>query len=257
MTLRDDSWTWLLVVIVLVGPTVLGGCDSADPDEPGSVSVVLRPMVDASTLTLNELQYVNAAGNRYSVTRLEYILSEVMLIQDDGTRVLLASAHYSTLADEATHRFTTDAVPSGAYTGFAFTFGLRGDVNVLGSLPNTAAYNNMTWPAQLGGGTERYHYMRLEGRYQKADTTMSTFLVHTGPTGGEDNSISLTLPLNLDVSSDGGEITLEMNVSEWFTNPTTYDFSDYEGRIMGNQPAQTLLRANGASVFSVHNTSAN
>ena len=98
------------------------------------------------------------------------------------------------------------------------------------------------------GTTERYHYMRFEGRYG----TDGTFRIHNGPSGGGDYSFAVTLPINLEVDGNTASVQIDMNLDQWLTAPNVWDFDDY-GMIMGNQGAQSLLQENGASVFSVHN----
>jgi len=238
-----------LVVFFLL---VVAGCDSVDDEAAsGRVVLVLDHTVGDEALALDEIRYTNAAGNRYGVTLLEYILTDIALHKADGTQVPLRAAHYVNAADGATHRFAVEAIPAGTYTGVSFTVGVTGPDNTFGALPNTTDFANMVWPAQMGGGTERYHYMRFEGRYEQAEGAPASFLVHTGPTGGNDNSISPALAADFAVGGADREIRVQMDLGAWLAQPNVYDFRAHEGMIMGNQAAQAMLQANGASVFSV------
>lgn len=227
----------------------LPGCDSSDAEEPGTVTFVLSHSVDDEALVTNQMQYTSAAGHTYGVSLLEYLISDVTLVREDGTEVVVAPVHYRNANDPATLQLIASDVPAGRYTNVAFTFGVNGEDNVFGSLPRTTSYDNMMWPAMMpmgDGTTERYHYMRLEGTYDAS----GAFLIHAGPSGGGDYSYEVTLPVDLDVDGNAWEVVLQMNVNEWLTGPNTWDFDDY-GVIMGNPSAQALLKANGSSVFSV------
>ncbi len=133
-------------------------------------------------------------------------------------------------------------VPGGQYAALRFTFGVPADR----TLPNTSDFNNMAWPAGMGGG---HHYMRLEGLYSDGDETLA-FLSHTGPSGGEDYTFSVELPLSLSVDGDAVDIHVVMDLNQWYEDPHPYDFVG-RGMIMGNQDAQSVHQANGASVFRI------
>jgi hypothetical protein len=49
----------------------------------------------------------------------------------------------------------------------------------------------MEWPIMMGGG---YHYMKLEGKFDSA-AIVKNYQTHTGPTNGNQNYISLDLPI--------------------------------------------------------------
>jgi hypothetical protein len=242
------SWLGFAVLLLLVAT----GCDSVDSEPASSrIVVMLDHRVGGEPLTLDEIRYTNAAGNRYGVTLVEYILTNIALHKADGTQVSLRAAHYVNAAAGATHRIVVEEVPAGTYTGVSFTVGVMGPDNTFGSLPNTTDFANMAWAAQMGGGTTRYHYMRFEGRYEQAEGVLATFLVHTGPTGGNDNAVSLTLAADFTLDGHDGEIRVQVDLDAWLDEPNVYDFRTHDGMIMGNQATQAMLQANGASVFSI------
>lgn len=243
-TSRVRSALLLLGVLVALAT----GCDISDPEpEPGRVVLVLEHTADGTLLALNEINYVNAAGNRYGVSLLEYIVTDVALVAADGTRVPIAAQHYHNAATGETKELVVTNVPGGTYSSLSFTFGISKARNTTGALPNELNYLNMAWPEMMGGG---YHYMRLEGRYESGDG-QKTFAVHTGPTGGTDFSVHVSLPI--DATLDGGTLRLPvvMDVDAWLGGPNAYDFDDYPGMIMGDAAAQRLLQANGHDVFSI------
>ncbi len=133
-------------------------------------------------------------------------------------------------------------MPSGTYSALLFRFGASSDVG-FGELPTQDDYDNMEWPAEMGGG---YHYMRLEGLFGDDQPLLS----HTGPAGGADYSFVVELPLTLDVDGDDLEVHVVMDVNEWFADPVTYDFAGV-GMMMGNTDAQLTHQSNGATVFGL------
>ena len=230
--------------LILAACCFLVACGDSDADQ-GEVTVHFDHTVAGVGLKLNNILYTNAAGNEYGITRLEYIVSDVALETAGGKRVELAEFHYRNAFVGAT-RSVLSKVPGGEYTALHFTFGIDGTKNEAGALPSVDHFNNLAWPAPMGGG---YHYMRLEGLFRTEDGE-EAFLTHTGPAGGEDFSFAVSLPLSLTVSGDEWAIAVMMDLNEWYDAPSLYDFNG-RGGIMGNADAQFTLQGNGATVFSL------
>ena len=230
--------------LILAACCFLVACGDSDEDQ-GEVTVHFNHTVAGATLEHEDILYTNAAGNEYGVTRLEYIVSDIALETAEGKRVELAEFHYRNAFVGATRSVSAE-VPGGEYTALHFTFGIDGAKNETGALPSVDHFNNMAWPAPMGGG---YHYMRMEGLL-RTDDGEGAFLTHTGPAGGEDFSLAVSLPLSLTVDGDEWAIAVVMDLNEWYDAPSPYDFNG-RGGIMGNADAQLTLQENGATVFSL------
>ena len=232
-----------LILLTFVLAAALVGCGVASAGA-GTVSVRLEHRVDADELSFDQVLYTNAAGNRYSVSKLEYILTGITLESADGSLFELAGQHYRNAAGNGTRRMVNRSVPAATYRALRFTCGVTG--NTPGTLPNQAHFNNMAWPEAMGGG---YHYMKLEGMYED-NGDEGGFAVHSGPAGGADFTFEVSLPIALTVAQDAWEIQVVMNLNEWFANPNLYNFVGLGG-IMGNADLQSQLQANGATVFAL------
>lgn len=226
----------------------------------GNVCVNFSTSVDGKTLQLDTFLYENASGNHYLVSEVQYFISDVKLIREDGTEVQILSdsgAHYVDLDIPATLRWEpSDEIPAGHYTAVSFVFGLSPRLNHNYFYTN-APENNMAWPGMLGGG---YHYMKINGKWKNTDGVEMPFNLHTGRSatqvGGsdfEDNSFLVMLPLSgFNIGrNETRTIDLNMNVNNWFVNPNLFDFNVFGGSIMQNATAQHILRENGADVFSI------
>jgi hypothetical protein len=237
----------LALPVALLLP-LLGGCsDSTGPGGTGTVVLRLDNVVSGEPLALNTGTYTNAAGNAYTVSKLEYTVSDFELVGPGGT-ASHADPYYRDASDPGTRDLVLVDVPAGQYRTLRFRHGIPADMNQAGAFP---ALDNagMAWPAAMGGG---YHYMRHEGAYTPTGGGVANFTTHTGPSMGMDFSVpvDLTLPSIVNVA-DGETVTLEleMDVNAWYDG-TMYDFNDY-GMIMGDPAAQTLLQGNGDDVWSV------
>jgi hypothetical protein len=205
------------------------------------------------------MRYTNAAGNLYSVSKLEYYVSDVRLRRADGSEFAVDSVHYCNVESVSTRDFTLGDVPHGTYTALVFTFGLNATRNVTGGLPSSLWYD-MAWPEVWGGG---YHYMQMAGHYADSTGTNSIgYGTHTGrrqlasDPGPYHHFFTVTLPLApLVVQQDSWRVGLTMDIDEWYRGPHVFDLSAFGPNIMIDLNAQTLLMENGADVFSIGSVS--
>jgi hypothetical protein len=228
-------------------------CDK-DPGY-GTFTFQLNHTVEGEPVEIEQLKYSNEAGHTYSVVNLKYYLSNIVLHEKDGDRFSYDKVHLRDIHDPSTKEILIVDIPDGTFTSLSFTFGLDETINVDGGLDNTVENINMEWPIP---GDQGYHYMKFEGRYDSLNTgVIRSFNVHTGATMGNQNYINVTIPFpETLLESNSWMIDLNMDLSEWLHNPNVFDFVNNE-RIMMKQSAQVLLKANGATVFSIKSVNEN
>jgi hypothetical protein len=219
-------------------------------DPAGSVKIRLDHYVGTAPVALTEMLYTAKAGHHYSVERLQYYISNVVLHRENGTMVEAAGPHYREEGLEETAILLLPEVPDGNYTRISFLIGLDEETNKPHGLPHTLQNINMEWPIP---GEEGYHYMKFEGKYDSMDAgVIKYFNLHTGATHKKPFYVSVSLPISgLMVDNNTWLLTLKMDLNEWLQNPNTYDFEQFGPGIMGNETAQQMLKENGATVFSV------
>ena len=235
-------------------------CKKDDPTN-GTVEVNIVHKVGGENLVRDEMKYDSPAGHQFSVTTLKYYLSHIQLLKS-GDDFELEKFHYVDLDDGNTMRIKISNVAPGKYNKLKLTFGIPRTENIASNLPNTVANQNMLWPQPLHSTdidpSGDYHYMQYEGRYDSLKTgNILTYKIHLGPTYGNDNSFSVTLPID-EVNVDGNNWSIDLNVDllEWLQNPEIYDYHQFGEAIMPKQNAQEYLKANGASVFSIGSVTA-
>lgn len=240
------------------------GCEpDSDSDDSFSLNIQFNHLVDGEDISYgnDNFFYVNEAGNPYSVRRLLYVLSDVVLYFENES-VDLNDFIFVNTDDSETLNYNIENLP-GLCSGISFRLGFSSENNIdneyLDSPHNF--HNAMVWPNLNGtnlafqGG---YHYMKLEGEYQAFELelnmfgTFDTVLVdrayntHTGPTNAEDFSVLYPL-FNFTPSTS---ISINMNVNNWYNDPI-YDMRSFGSGIMDSIAAQNLLYQNGFDVFSV------
>lgn len=223
-----------------------------------SLQVDFSVSVDGNPLQCDTVWYVNAAGNPFQISEVQFFISHLVLTYENGEQVAVAAddgAHYVDVDIPTTLSWhIMDELPVGKCTSVSFVFGLEPSLNQTWRYPNPPE-NNMSWPSFLGGG---YHYMKINGRWQNAEGVVCPFNLHTGRGCDVDGNVKdynfmVTLPTSdLCFTADHLSVLyLQMDVQNWFRSPYVFDLNEYGGSIMQNAEAQEVLQSNGWDVFTI------
>jgi hypothetical protein len=255
------SWLRFLFFILIV---FISSC--LDKNETGKIVINLNHKVNGYPLEVDTLKYINAAGNPYLISEIQYFISDVVLYKVGGYIIKIGDGdniHYVDSDLPETWKWEVyDHIPAGHYDSISFVFGIPDEKNISFMYVNPPE-SYMFWPEYLGGG---YHYMKLNGKWLEEGQTVQTtpFNCHLGRgqiyfsypdsiTGFIPNEFRVSLPGSSFVMADGGtnQINLTMNIENWFKEPHTYDFDEWGSYTMQNQEAMQTLKENGYNVFSV------
>jgi len=244
MTMKSHLTPALLAV--LFGATLFTSCEKEKeavvPVPPSNMTLLLEHHVDGEPLLYDSLKYTNEAGHGWSVNRLEYYVSEIILHGAGGTPDDTIHGPYL-VNGEGAHAFDLGQLTAGSYSGASLLLGLPPSLNTTGALPNTLANLNMAWPEPMGGG---YHFIKFEGHFMNG-MTPSGFAMHVGKDVYLPHC-ELPQPFTLDGGS--GTLAMRFNLNEMFRTPNTYDLSN-GNYSMGNMVLMGQLRDNCADAFSI------
>ncbi len=247
---------------------ILNSCNekTEEPEAEGKIIIHFDHKVDGNSLEVDTLKYINAAGNHYMVSEVQYFISDVTLYNANGTSLLIddwKDIHYVDTDLPDTHTWEVyDDIPAGNYDSIAFTFGISEEKNHSFMFVNPPE-SFMFWPEFLGGG---YHYLKFNGKWLEEGQTVQTtpFNCHLGIgqiyfnypdsiIGFIHNDFRVSLPGSSFEISSGvkRQINLTMHIEKWFEEPHIYDLNVWGSYTMQNQDAMQMLRKNGQNVFSV------
>lgn len=234
----------LLIGVILA--LTMWSCDDNEGGLPLQVSqyLALDYAVGVEALEFDTIRYTNAAGNDFSVNRLEFYISNVTLLNGTDTVYTSPEIFYVNARLPATNTLELDAVPTGSYTAIAFHLGLDQAHNLSYSLPNTPENIDMAWPAMMGGG---YHFLKLEGHYRSGVDALG-YAVHLGT---NNCLVHCEIPGAFEVSEANAAITLEMDLNQWYDDPYTYNLETDGSYTMGDSANMKLISLNGHNIFSL------
>lgn len=237
------------------------GCESDNDDNEIATTSINFTFVHkwGETMVTNEdfntIQFTNAFGNELSIERLRYLISKIKLTASTGEVITLDEYTLVDLEDPNTLSFTSNQrVNIGAYTKVSFIFGFKNEDNTDGAYSDL---NSASWnvPAMLGGG---YHYMQLDGKYQNNAGIESGYNYHAiraadnpGPNPTFPQDTFFEVNLGAITLAENTQITIRMDIEQWFENPYLWDLNVYDQMLMPNSAAQILMYDNGQNVFNL------
>lgn len=235
--------------LLLLGLAVIWGSCKKEVVMPtlGSINFSIAYSIDGNALEINNVKYTNQAGNNYSVTKLNYYISGVVLTKSDGSLFKSKKVFYQDAANASSNKFTIDSIPVGKYTGITFYLGLDSLNNMSGKLPVNADNTGMlTNDAQYGA----YHFLKLEGNYLDTGLVSHEYKMHLVK---NKNLVKCSLPYAVDLKYKNQSCKFEMNIGELFKNPQTIDLNTDGAMSMDSDALLDKLKKNAADVFQLKN----
>jgi hypothetical protein len=171
---------------------ILVACHN-DPLEPeyGTVQLKFDNIVGTQDLKLDGATYTNGSGESFSVSKLNYFISNIKLKKADGSAYVIPQDSSYFLVSEssvASQSISLRNIPVDDYTGIDFVVGVDSLRNTMeigkrtGALDPGGIASGMYWDWNSG-----YIFLKLEGTSPKAPidaTGKGNFMYHVGLFGG-------------------------------------------------------------------------
>jgi hypothetical protein len=170
-----------------------------NPNDKNNLTIEFDHIAGAQNLALGSTQYTNASGEDFTVTTLNYFVSNISLKKTDGTSVTMADQYF--LVKEVDPTSLTPVlkdVPAGDYTSMTFTIGVDSLKSIsavdqrTGCLdPASYGTDNMYWSWNSG-----YIFFKMEGISSKAPANsagLNKFQYHIGGFGGRTSATANNL----------------------------------------------------------------
>jgi hypothetical protein len=239
-------------LILSLTALTLGACSNDDTPAANSVTLVFNNTFNDNTIVLGDATSAaatvntSAAGQVHHFSELKYVISNIRLVEDDGTEIpynvndLDKGAAVIDQAKPASLNYVLGNIPSGTYRQIKFGLGIKQAQNTLDQtrFPNfyaAAGANDTQMMWEWGTG---YRFTKIEGFYDVDNKTMS---IHTGSTvEGTEGSytqgvdayrdITLTLTTNAVVGSSAPKISIKADFNKLLSGASnTITLSSGEG----------------------------
>lgn len=164
-----------------------------DPTTTGSIRIEFDNIVGDRDLALNTGTYKNTAGENFTVSKLNYYVSNIKLLMANGSNfVVPQDSSYFLIreADAKSQEVTINNVPSGEYTGVEFMIGVDSLRSVADESKRKGILDRLSGPtneeAMYWDWNPGYIFLKMEGTSDSAKSANGKFYYHIGGFGGFD-----------------------------------------------------------------------
>ncbi|MBO0952210.1 MbnP family protein [Fibrella forsythiae] len=264
-----------LFVSLLFTVSVLMACQKKEVDRQiGSVQLSFDNRVGNRDLALGTGTYQNKSGETFTITRFDYFISNIRLLQADGSSYTVPQNDSYFLvreADSTSQKITISNVPAGEYTQLEYMVGvdsLRNTADVgqrTGVLDPAGSHTSgMYWDWNTG-----YIHLKMEGTSPQAPldaTGNRNFRYHIGLFGGYqtptlNNLRTVRVSLTGSGTSGVGKgvqignvlsettlVTVNVDAGKLFDGPTPIRIATYPDVMVS--PISAAIASNYATMFS-------
>lgn len=223
------------------------------PDKKsGNVNIGFSNKIDGADMILSTQWYQNANGDSFTVSKLNYYISNIKLIGAEGTTDFSEPESYH-LIEQSTARtelsLQIGAVPGGSYKAVQFMIGVDSLRNVSGAQSGAldpGLGNFWSW-------SSGYIMLKFEGTAPKSPSTGNMLMFHVGGFSGANNTlrtVTLNFPKNMEINGNTATIAMAADVLQLFRSPNLIDFSKTTIIHMPGAVAK-MMADNYATMFSL------
>lgn len=216
----------------------------------GSMQLQLNHTYGEQKLLLDSFRYESAESERFSITRLSYLLSEFE-VQDERMEWHPVPS-VPLWIDVSQSRLVSDPIPlsEGSFKALRFKIGLSPDSNHSDPSQYPARHplnpnlNRLHWTWQTG-----YIFLALEGHYLDSEKEKHGFLYHYA---NDWNLTSVTLPVELDGAANNGlGITFDLQKLLGDASGFSFQTAGRSTHSRKSDPVAEQFKANLPAAFSV------
>ncbi len=248
--------------LIFLSLLIVTACDTDDETESLSGENRLTLEFDNSfsgdDLLLETSSYTNANGETLSIARFNYIVSNFMLIDENGEefRYPKDESYFIISEENGLTEVILENIPAGNYIALRFGLGVDQEkyqqgAEGQGDFLEIAEENEMMWSWQAG-----YKFLNFEGSFtSESNSEQTDFKIHTGSHGSSlDNykEVQVNFPSDAVVSADLSPLVhFEVDASSILTGTHKIKLSE-KAVIMVDEEKSPKIAENALEMFSVH-----
>ncbi|WP_027394546.1 MbnP family protein [Aquimarina latercula] len=254
-----------LTLIILALITILS-CKDDDPNvvdvdntpKFGALDIDFINKVGTELLILNTESYNNQSNENYTVSELKYIISNIVLIKENGDEFIYPVADSYFLINEevsSSKQISLSNIDVGEYTKIKFGVGVDQSNYPLNGVANfipTAEEEGMLWSWSAG-----YKFVKFEGSFTPQGGTASDFLLHIGSHGEVlDNYKEITLNISNTITIEDqvtSNLSIDTDVSKIFDSTNTHSLQQ-KSDVQVDPINAPILAENISTMFTINSS---
>lgn len=204
---------WLSLVLLILNTSCKRKNTDIETPLQADITFQFKNYVNDKEVEYSNLDYINLAGNKFSVTLLKYYISNVILVREDLTEVKLNN--YDLMDAFSPDNFSTidgKNIPNGHYKWMRFNMGVDSMRNhTLANDGELDPIYGMIWDWNTG-----YIFFKHEGLCIKpnGDTTLLQYHLGTDPALSQ-----IMIPIDILVEGTKKIATIRFDLNKMYDNP--------------------------------------
>jgi hypothetical protein len=219
-----------------------------DPTAKGSITIEFDNVAGNQDLVLNTGTYKNSTGESFSVSKLDYFVSNIMLSRADGSTYTVPkdSSYFLIIESNAeSQEVTLNNVPVGEYTGLQFIVGVDSLKSVSDISQRKGVLDTGSGPtndeAMYWDWNPGYIFLKLEGTSAVSTSSNGKFYYHIGGFGGRTSkTLNNIRTVKVDFAGKKAVVTKELH-------PEVHLLADVIKVFDG--PTKVSIQANSSVMF--------
>jgi len=187
-----------------------------------NLDITILPRFNNAPLVFDTITNQTTAGQRISVTRLDFLISDISLRRENGSWLGLPNRFAYISAREGRTHFTLENLPTGMFDHLRFQIGVPPIINHAdsarwpGGHPLNPDVNHLYW-----GWSHEYVFLAFEGAWQN-DGKQSGFSYHLAT---DSQLMTVVLPVQLN-SLTNQSLQLPLEVDKFLSGANAIQLSD-------------------------------
>ncbi|MHA4737730.1 MbnP family protein [Dyadobacter sp. MSC1_007] len=239
--------------------------EDTDPIETGKIQIQFDNVVGSQDLKLDSVRYTNSVGEDFTVSKLNYFISNIKLTKIDGSvfTVPQDSSYFMIReANAGSQKLVINNVLTGEYTGIEFVVGVDSARSVSDESQRKGILDRYSGPtneeAMYWDWNPGYIFLKMEGSSDSAMTANGKYEYHIGFFGGRTErtlnnlrTIKMNFPGQKAIvtTSIVSNVLIQANILKIFDGPTQLSIRKSPG-IMFTDSSKNVAD-NYANMFSV------
>ncbi|HWD20426.1 MAG TPA: MbnP family protein [Verrucomicrobiae bacterium] len=200
---------------------ILAWCGGVEGVFGSALRIEITPQVAGQALQPASLRYETSAGEKFSVTRVSYLVSELALQRADGSWLECSNDVAWLDLEQNRNSFRLGQIPPGEYRSLRFAMGLNTNLNHVDPAsypshhPLNPNLNGLHWSWQGG-----YIFLALEGLWRNGAGELDGWAYHLARDG---HVARIVLPLGLDLREEA-KLELDFDLGALLNAPRPLSF---------------------------------
>lgn len=234
-----------LIIFLFLAPPKIWSQEKVEP----ILKIDFEHYVNHQPLTLDTVFYQNQLGQKFSLTKFRYYISNIELKSNRNKPYCTKNIYLIDEEDSTSKSITIIGIKQGNYDSISFLLGVDSLLNCSGAQSGALdPANGMFWTWNTG-----YIFLKLEGKSDASSATGKILEYHIGGYKEPTNCIeriSLELKKSIQFDKDNiHKISIRVNIDELFNTPVAVDFSILPSVTDGKNAK--LISTNYKDMFSI------